>query len=193
MKKKFTDMLKKLTRPLKGPAKKKPEKKEQKTQEKPSAPKKTSTPIAKEIKKTEEKTKKESEIKSESFKAVLEKGQRSGALTHEELIEFSRRYQFTEKDITELLRLLEKEGVQLILQDETDSSLSLDYVKDDESDKASKPKFKSIDFEAETEEEEEQDDEDEENKQIIIRETASTAQLTDGVKDYLSEIGKIPL
>ncbi|MGE0206947.1 MAG: RNA polymerase sigma factor RpoD, partial [Candidatus Babeliales bacterium] len=45
----------------------------------------------------------------------------------------------------------------------------------------------------EEEEENEDEAEDEENKENVIKETAASAQLTDGVKVYLREIGKIPL
>jgi RNA polymerase primary sigma factor len=134
----------------------------------------------------------DSEVRQEIFKTIVDKGSRSGALTYEELIEFSQRYQFSEKETNDLLRLLEKEGIELIMQDEVDSSLSLDYEKEETSDKSSKPALDSMDFEAESEEDEDEEEDSEESAKEA-KETSTTPQLTDGVKVYLREIGKIPL
>jgi RNA polymerase primary sigma factor len=140
-------------------------------------------------------TKKESDVKQEIFRSIIEKGQRSGALTYEELIEFSHRYQLAEKDTSDLLRLLEKEGIELIMEEELESA-SIDFGKDEDADKlgAIKGRLDSIDFEGEIEEEEDDEEaEDEEEEKLIAKEPAGVAQLTDGVKVYLREIGKIPL
>lgn len=191
MRKKLSDILKKLT-------KTEPEEKTKKTTTKTkqsNSKKKSSSKKSTDIAPTSENKKESSEVRQEIFKTIVEKGSRSGGLTYEELIDFSQRYNFSEKETNELLRTLEKEGIELIMQDELESSIALDYEKDEVADKSAKPKLESIDFEGEAEEEDdESEDESEENvKDIIIKEAASAPQLTDGVKVYLREIGKIPL
>lgn len=191
MKKKITDLLRKITKkPTKKVATPKPKK----------VAKKTTKKIDDKVtpQKIEATPKKDKEVITEIFKTILEKGKRSGALTYEELIEFSQRYQLNEKDTQEVLRLLEKEGVELIIQDEIDAaSLPIDdFQKDEETAKVgAKSKLDSIDLESETEEDEDddKDEDDEDEKKLTVREPAASPQLTDGVKVYLREIGKIPL
>lgn len=192
MKKKIASIFRKITQTSKEPATKEPSEKpvNKATSAKAVAPKKAELQKATD---TTRSIKKEAEIKQEIFKVILDKGQRSGALTHEEMIDFSRQYELGEKDMKELLRLMEKDGIELIVEAELKSNASLDYEKDDETSKGTaKPKIESLEFEAEAQEDDNDDDQEDE-KQIVIRETASTAPLTDGVKVYLREIGKIPL
>lgn len=187
MKKKITNILKKITSSEPSPEKKKVEKKAPAAKPKKAvAPKKDAKP-------------KTATEKNEILENIVEKARRSGALTYEELIDLSQQYQLIDKETNELLKRLEKEGIELIMESEIagDSTLD-DYQKDEESVSGGTIKTKierSIDFdgsEAESDQAEENDDDDE-DRQIVIRETAASAQLTDGVKCYLRDIGKIPL
>lgn len=139
--------------------------------------------------------KKEDHAKDSIFKSIIDKGLRSGVLTYEELIEFSNRYHLADKDTNELIRLIDKEGVELISEKELEEGpLALEgFEKEEDRDKAGlKAKIDTWDFEGESEEESEEHNEEEEEKPIA-KEVAPTPQLTDGVKVYLREIGKIPL
>jgi RNA polymerase primary sigma factor len=197
MKKKITTLLKKITKSTKKEpaAKSTSEKKAVKkiTKKVSMAQAKTSTKPT--ILKSD---KKEKDITKEILKTIIEKGKRSGVLTYEELMEFSQQYDLNEKDMQDVLRSLEKEGIELIMQEELDvESLPLDELhKDEESAKsASQAKLDTIDLDSEADDEEEEDEEedDEEEKKLTTREPAASPQLTDGVKVYLREIGKIPL
>lgn len=144
-----------------------------------------------------QKTTQDHEIKEEIFKILVDKGLRSGSITYEEVIEFAQRYTLSNKDITELLKTLEKEDVELIMNEEFnegEEELS-DFQKDDDiaNEAPRKSSLSSIDFESELEEESTDQDGDEDSERIATREAATPAQLTDGVKAYLREIGKIPL
>ncbi|HEX2978350.1 MAG TPA: RNA polymerase sigma factor RpoD [Candidatus Babeliales bacterium] len=138
----------------------------------------------------------EIDLKDEIFSTILEKGKKIGALTYEELIEFRQRYQLSDKELSELMRVLPQEGVELIMQEEVSDAYIEDLPKD-ELVPAALPGTFDAQIEIDTEEEESgQEDEDEaeeEEDKLVVKETASSAQLTDGVKCYLRDIGKIPL
>lgn len=140
---------------------------------------------------------KEPDVKDEIFKVVLEKGKKIGALSYEELIEFRQRYHLSDKETNELLRLLSQEGVELIMQEELEGGPLDDFHKEEITAEGVKPVFDggAIDLDAEEEETVEEDDEEEEEEEekLVIKETAASAQITDGVKCYLRDIGKIPL
>lgn len=139
---------------------------------------------------------KEPDVRDEIFTAVLERGKKMGTLNYEEIIEFRQRYHLTDKETNELLRMLSQEGVELIMQDEQEGSDLELYQKEEirPVEEIKSPIEASIDLESDQEEEEKDDDEqEEEEEKVTARETAASAQLTDGVKVYLRDIGKIPL
>lgn len=129
---------------------------------------------------------------------LLEKGRVNGVLTYEEVIQFNQRYKFSEEDSNELLRLLEKENIDLISQEELESS-SDDFDTFTESEESSrfetlKPDLESslegVDLSGELSSDDEFfSDKDQEKIKGLIE----PSQLNDPVKLYLKEIGKIPL
>lgn len=144
-------------------------------------------------------TAKEADVKDEILQTIVEKGKKIGALSYEEIIEFRQRYHLSDKETNELMRLLTQEGVELIIQEELDASpLESEFLKDDPrlSDDIKTQLDDSLDLDLEEDEtasEEEDEAEEEDDEKLVIKETAATAQLTDGVKCYLRDIGKIPL
>lgn len=128
------------------------------------------------------------DLKKELTQELVDQGKRDGVLTYEEVMEFSDEHEFTEVETDLLLRRLDKENVELITQEELDSVQSeIEEFDKDESSPDQKFKtrlVKTLDSEGEIEEEEEEEDE---------REHAAPTQITDSVKSYLRDIGKIPL
>ena len=127
---------------------------------------------------------------------LIEKGSTEGFLTYEELIVFSQKHSLHEDDISELLRLLDKESVDLISQEDLDAgSHDFDAYLGEESAEFGgiKPDIKASlegdDFSSETEEEDAFAEPDVERYKDVIE----PSQLNDPVKLYLKEIGKIPL
>jgi len=128
------------------------------------------------------------DLKKELTQELVDQGKRDGVLTYEEVMEFSDEHEFNEIETDLLLRRLDKENVELITQEELDSVQSeIEEFDKDESSPDQKFKtrlVKTLDSEGEIEEEEEEEDE---------REHAAPTQITDSVKSYLRDIGKIPL
>ena len=131
----------------------------------------------------------EHDLTKEMTDSLVEKGKQSNnALTYEEIIEFSTQNGLSEDDTNKLFRALEKEHVELILQEElNNSSTSIEEYMD--SIETSKMKFKEQ-FRSTFEITEEEDDETEKEQ---VKEFTDTSQISDSVKCYLRDIGKIPL
>lgn len=129
---------------------------------------------------------------------LLEKGRVNGVLTYEEVIQFNQRYKFSEEDSNELLRLLEKENIDLISQEELESS-SDDFDSFIEGESSSRFETMKPDLESSLEgadlsgELGGDDDFFSEKDQEKIKGLIEPSQLNDPVKLYLKEIGKIPL
>jgi RNA polymerase primary sigma factor len=134
------------------------------------------------------------------FDAILdfvEDAKKNGSVTYEEILEFSEANDLTEKESEKLIKLLDKENVELISQDEIESLDKLDEI--DEVEEGHLPiKDHLGGIVNETEEDEEEDettliagdaDEIEQDEQH----TSPTTQAADSVKSYLRDIGKIPL
>lgn len=133
---------------------------------------------------------------------LVEKGTTEGVLTYEELVGFSKKHQLTEEQVNELVRLLEKENVDLITQEELEAGTD-DLHALAEEDLSS---FESVqkrtlsssldDIDTEEEEELEYEDEEEDITERVVEKLKGLiepSQLNDPVKLYLKEIGKIPL
>jgi RNA polymerase primary sigma factor len=153
------------------------------TKTKPVAPKKT-------VKKTTTSI----DLHKEIIEEFIEKCKLSGLLSYEELIAFSDKNNVTDAEVTDILRILEKENVELITQEELESEdLKKDEFEEVEPSRLKlKSKFDTFGIESgEFEEEEEEEDEEEEEEGTIKRDTEST--VADSVKSYLRDIGKIPL
>jgi RNA polymerase primary sigma factor len=126
---------------------------------------------------------------------LLEKGRADGVLTYEELLAFTVKQKLSEEDSNELLRLLEKENVDLISQEELES-MPTDYdslleAASESSAQAYDPLKKNI--ETSIEHIELSGDLEDDQELEKLKSLSEPSQLNDPVKLYLKEIGKIPL
>lgn len=128
---------------------------------------------------------------------LLEKGRSEGVLTYEEVASFNYKHRIGEEDANELLRILDKENIDLISQEEFDAAGEgfQDYNAEETG-----PSFGSFKanlestLDADSEEDAEDDDDEESDKASErLKSLAEPSQLNDPVKLYLKEIGKIPL
>jgi len=138
-------------------------------------------------------TSKDLDLKAEMIAELTERGKKNGFMTYEEIIEFSEKNNLSEVETNDILRRLEKEHVDVIMQEELEGGgAGLDeYGVEEEEFPAAHLKDKlesSLDLHGEFDEE--TDDEDAEDK-IELRGISSP--ITDPVKCYLRDIGKIPL
>ncbi len=139
------------------------------------------------------------DLKEESIEILIERGKETGSLCYEEIIAFNEEHNLNEKEANVLLKRLEKEHIELIMEDEIDSETALDSLDKDGSAK----KFDAIgtatfDDEAmdllnEQDEETAAEEDEEETFDDQERVTSELSHITDGVKCYLRDIGKIPL
>jgi len=128
-------------------------------------------------------TKKELDLKKELISELIEKGTKKNQLAYEEVLEFGIKNNLEDKEISELVTVLEKKGIELTSEEEIESKATPQDGEDMQS-KAIKSKIKGS-LGQNFDEEEEKDEED--IKAIV------SAQVADGVKSYLRDIGKIPL
>ncbi len=127
----------------------------------------------------------------------IEKGRTDGVLTYEEVIAFNQKHKLSEEDANELLRLFERENIDLISQEELDAAGD-DFdvlIEGEESSRFAgvKPDLESSLEGAELSTELSDDDFYAEKEAERLRGLAEPSQLNDPVKLYLKEIGKIPL
>jgi|GEM_PF-913546 len=127
--------------------------------------------------------------------SLLEKGRSEGVITYEELLTFNQKNKLKEEDANELLRLLERENIDLILEEELEAE-PVTFESVSEGTAGNFEGFKP-DIEASLEGAElsgDLSDDDGLDKELEkIRGIAEPSQLNDLVKLYLKEIGKIPL
>lgn len=132
------------------------------------------------------------DLKKELIEEFLDKGRKHNVISYEEVIEFGDKNHLTETETNDLLRQIEKENIELVMQEELEGAQTVEdeIAKEEEAPRAQlKEKLESsITSEDYTEEEE-----DDEAKEKVTREPGSTAHITDAVKCYLRDIGKIPL
>jgi len=132
------------------------------------------------------------DLNKELVEELLERGKRDGVLSYEEIIELGHKHHLSDKDTEELLKLFEKENIEMITQEEMEGS---DLGGDTEQDDAVKTSARRRDFDATLDEEEEEYEEEDKDEvgDEDVRQVSGTTQLTDSVKSYLRDIGKIPL
>lgn len=136
----------------------------------------------------------ELDLKKEIVDEFVEKGKTGGVLTYEEVVEFCEKNHLNEQDANTLMRSLERENVELVTQEELDKD-DTDLAGFDE-EEAAPSTISTIKAKLETSFDLDQDEsEDSEKEDDAEEETQSTGSLhiTDGVKSYLRDIGKIPL
>lgn len=128
--------------------------------------------------------------KEELVQEFVEKARRNGMLTYEDFIEFTEK-NVTEQESEELLRLFDKENIELITQEELEGTQA-EVEEFTEEEQASSLKIKSsleTSLVEPDEYDEDEEREEEEEERTPVRETP----ITDSVKSYLRDIGKIPL
>ena len=117
------------------------------------------------------------EIKESLIATLIERGKQAGMLTYEELMDFSEKNNLSEQETEQLLRQCDKENIDLITQEgieETGISIEPEEEIQTKKVKALQPAAAY------------QDQEEDEQEEI-------PTQITDSVKSYLRDIGKIPL
>ncbi|CDK30579.1 RNA polymerase sigma factor RpoD [Candidatus Babela massiliensis] len=147
------------------------------------------------VKSTKKQDKKIADLDGSNTEVVdilLEKGRQSGIITYEELLEFCDRNNLSESETNDIIKILEKENVELIMEEELENETEIGYEKEDNIAKAHIKSHieSSLDYTDEDELESEDEDEDERD---LVREASESAHVSDGVKAYLRDIGKIPL
>ncbi len=125
--------------------------------------------------------------------SFIDKAQRAGVITYEEVIEFVKLYGFSKADTRGLIKQLEKENIELIIESELESNIGSSA--DEDGSKSAHHAFGGIDGDDDTDDEDvdQEDDEEEDEDQSMLRVTSESSGLADGVKSYLRDIGKIPL
>ncbi len=137
--------------------------------------------------------KKDVDFKKELIDTLIEKGRESNALTYEEVIAFNERNHLTEKETTDLFKTLEREHIELLMEEELHGHGSdlHDIEKDDLGTQAViKEKLASS---LHSEDLLDADEEDSDDEDRSIKDVSDSTYITDGVKCYLRDIGKIPL
>ncbi|MBA3751337.1 RNA polymerase sigma factor RpoD [Candidatus Dependentiae bacterium] len=141
-------------------------------------------------------TAEEHDLTQELLEALIEKGKRTGALSYEELMDFCERNAFNETEINDIIKVLEKEHVELVMQEELETEGSAELIDYEQIEEKKQLHLKShietsLDYVGEEEEMEEGDEP--EDGRDVIKEIGESAHIADGVKCYLRDIGKIPL
>ncbi|MGC2310640.1 MAG: RNA polymerase sigma factor RpoD [Candidatus Babeliaceae bacterium] len=133
------------------------------------------------------------DLKEELIEGMLEKGRRAGVLTYEEIMNFGETNSLTEPEFNELLKLFEKENIELINHEELEEEPAFEGF---EQEQAAPLNFKTgyqETFDFPSEEDEAEQPEEEEEERDVVREPADSSYCSDNVKCYLRDIGKIPL
>ena len=136
--------------------------------------------------------KKDFDFKKELIDALIEKGRETGTLTYEEVIAFNERNQLMEKEIGDLFKTLEREHIELLMEEELHGQPTdlHDIEKDDLSNQVVMKEKLASSLHSDDLLDQEEDDDGEERP---AREAGDSTYITDGVKCYLRDIGKIPL
>ncbi|MDQ5890282.1 MAG: polymerase primary sigma factor [Candidatus Dependentiae bacterium] len=135
---------------------------------------------------------------ADQFDTLVQKGRVEGMLTYEELAAFAQKHTMTEEEYSDILRILEKENIDLISQEDLLADISVeDFLKEDEASFIpNKPtnissSLASVDLAADVEGDDEYGDAVEAQEKVKM--FSEPGQLNDPVKLYLKEIGRIPL
>src|SRR3990167_10335076 len=87
----------------------------------------------------------------EELDILIDKGKKNGVLTYEELMEVGEK-NLTERELNDFMRLLEKEHIELIMQDELDKNSSNHDMEDEPSGKTTLKKGLDLDLDSRSEE-----------------------------------------
>lgn len=122
----------------------------------------------------------------ENVEALIEKGKDKGKLTYEEVIAFNEHHHLSEKESNALLKTLEKEHIELVMEDELDTGSTEESVSKEKSESRGTSKLQNKLSSIAAQQAENETDTEE-------RTSSELAHIADGVKCYLRDIGKIPL
>ncbi|MBV8660755.1 MAG: RNA polymerase sigma factor RpoD [Candidatus Dependentiae bacterium] len=130
----------------------------------------------------------------EAIKLFLEEGRKNRFVTYESVIEFGDEHKFSEADANKFLRSIEKNNIELVMQDEihADALVVSDDLRSTDTDESQEFSMDKLSSSIYLQDDEDKDDEDKEDK-AETRHTSDSSQVADGVKCYLRDIGKIPL
>jgi RNA polymerase primary sigma factor len=133
-------------------------------------------------------------VYQEHLDELIERSKLNGMLTYEEIITFCDEHGLSEKESEDVLRALEKKNIELVTQDEIEHD-ELNPTEEAVEPEAAfvKNKIVTETFTDDFHGEEDIEKEDAEEDAAEVRHAAGTAQITDSVKSYLRDIGKIPL
>jgi RNA polymerase primary sigma factor len=134
----------------------------------------------------------ELDLKKELIDEFIEKGKTASAVTYEEVAEFCEKNHLNEVEANNIMRLFDRENIELVTQEELDKQDPdlAGYDEEEAAPSSIKAKLETsldLDHEESDEDEEKEDDSEEETQ------SAGSLHITDGVKSYLRDIGKIPL
>lgn len=118
---------------------------------------------------------------------LLDKGKKKGLIAYEEVMEFCDKNHLNDVEINDLLKIFEREHVELVMQDELEGEAEISDFDEEAKPSVTKKIGISLDIEEEAEEELLEGEEEEE----FLK--GSDSQVADSVKAYLRDIGKIPL
>lgn len=126
--------------------------------------------------------------KEDLIHELIERGKRSGVLTYEEVMDFCDKQHLTSLETEQILRSCDKENIELVTQEELETAHGhVESFEHEEETTPLKSPIKTIGTDDEALEEEEGEEE-------VVEEVRETpTQITDSVKSYLRDIGKIPL
>lgn len=146
------------------------------------------------INKIVDKTKKTAanlDLKRELIEEFIERGRVKKTLSYEEVIEFGDKNHLSEKETNDLLRILEKKNINLVMQEELDDDLKGESFDSEDADTSKLKNIKASlsEIDEDADEDQKEDDEEDDDERAL----SHNAQITDPVKCYLRDIGRIPL
>lgn len=130
------------------------------------------------------------------LEALLTRGRAEGMLTFEELAAFGQKYAMTEEEHADVMRLLEKENIDLVSQDDLHADVSYeDFLKEEDATFVPaknnlSSSLATVDISGENDDDHSDNDAEVQEK---LKHFTEPGQLNDPVKLYLKEIGRIPL
>lgn len=131
------------------------------------------------------------DLKRELIEEFIERARVKKVLSYEEVIEFGDKNHLTEKETNDLLRVLEKKNINLVMQEELDDDLKGESFDTEELDAGKLQNIKASlsDIDEDMDEDQKEDDDEDDDERAL----SHNAQITDPVKCYLRDIGRIPL
>lgn len=135
------------------------------------------------------------DLAQELIEAMVERAKRTGMLSYEEVMDFCDRNHLAENETNELLKILEKENIELVMQEELDAeSTALEgFEKEEDPGKVHLKNQLETSLDYVADEEDHEDSHDDEDGRDFVKEAGEASYISDGVKCYLRDIGKIPL